>query len=86
MYNNSFWNAFHLNAIRDWSIYSGADIAAEISRIHLYGNFIIEAWKLRAIRIYTNKVSKPGQVLPAAETKFLPAGHLNEFLPYEPLN
>jgi hypothetical protein len=42
MYNNSLRNAFHLIARRDWSINSRADIAAEISRIHLYGKFVIE--------------------------------------------
>lgn len=41
--NNSLRNAFHLIANWDWSINSGADIAAEIPRIHQYGYFIIEA-------------------------------------------
>ena len=83
--NNSLRNAFHLIANWDWSINSGADIAAEIPRIHQYGYFIIEAGKLRAVRIYTDKVLKSGQVLSTAETKFLLDGLLCKFFPDKPL-
>lgn len=84
--NNSLRNALHLITWGYWSIYSGADIAAEISRINLYGNFVIEARELRTVRVYTDEFLKPWHVFSTAEPKLLLEGLLGKFFPDKPLN